>query len=121
MMSRVCTHCTFRPSDHILPTHANIQCSNHKEYRSKPYHLSAILEAGKGHFCHSVLFVRRLLRGKEGSVGGQREVDTGEAVRTLQQPNCKEGTKTNDLRDEVGLELVQVDVEGAIEAERGGD
>jgi len=92
-----------------------------KRNRSKAYHLSAILEAGKGHFCHGVLFVRRLLRGKERSVGSQREVDTGEAIRTLQQPDCREEKKTNDLRDKVGLELVQVDVEGAVEAERGSD
>jgi hypothetical protein len=92
-----------------------------KRDRSKAYHLSAILKARKGHFCHGVLFVRRLLRGKKGSVGSKREVDTGEAIRMLQQPNCREDKKTNELRDKVGLELVQVDVEGAVEAERGSD
>jgi hypothetical protein len=47
----------------------------------KVYHLSAILEASKGHLCDSVLFVRRLLRREERSVGSQGEVDTGEAVK----------------------------------------
>ena len=44
------------------------------------YHLSAILEASKGHLCDSVLFVRRLLSREERCVGSQGEMDTGEAV-----------------------------------------
>ena len=43
-----------------------------------------------------------LLSGDDGSEGGQGEVDTGEG-------------------DQVGLELVQVDVQRTIEAERRGD
>ena len=45
------------------------------------YHLIAVLEAGKSHLCHSVLFVRRFLRREERSVGGQGEVDTREAEK----------------------------------------
>jgi hypothetical protein len=40
--------------------------------------------------------------GDDGSVGNQREVDTR-------------------VGDQVGLELVKVDVEGTVEAEGGGD
>jgi hypothetical protein len=40
--------------------------------------------------------------GNNGSVGNEREVDAG-------------------VGDQVGLELVQVDVQGTVEAERGGD
>jgi hypothetical protein len=40
--------------------------------------------------------------GDDGRVGHEREVDTG-------------------VGDQVGLELVQIDVEGAVEAERGSD
>jgi hypothetical protein len=52
-----------------------------KTHWEKVYHLSAALEASKGHLCDRVLFVRRLLRREERSVGGQGEVDTGEAVK----------------------------------------
>lgn len=44
----------------------------------------------------------RLLSGDEGRERGEREVDTGEG-------------------HQVRLELVEVDVEGAVETERGGD
>ena len=47
------------------------------------YHLVAILKASKRHLCHSVLFVRRLLRGEERGVGGQGEVDTWEAEKAV--------------------------------------
>jgi hypothetical protein len=40
--------------------------------------------------------------GDDGRVGNEREVDTG-------------------VGDQVGLELVQVDVEGTVETERGSD
>jgi hypothetical protein len=51
------------------------------EQQIEVYHLIAVFEAGKGHFCHSVLLVRCLLRGEERGISGQREVDTREAVR----------------------------------------
>jgi hypothetical protein len=60
---------------------------------NKAYHLGAILEAGKGHFCHSVLFVRCLLRGKERGVGSQGEMNTGEAIKTLQQTRSQAGKR----------------------------
>lgn len=65
-------------------------------------HLVSGLEAGEGHLRNRVLFVVSLVSRQEWRVGGQREVDTRE-------------------RNKVGLELVQVDVEGTIEAERGGN
>jgi hypothetical protein len=40
--------------------------------------------------------------GDDGGVGDQREVDTG-------------------VRHQVGLELIEINVEGAIETQRGGD
>jgi hypothetical protein len=40
-----------------------------KGQRNEVYHLIAVFKAGEGHFCHGVLFVRRLLRGEERGVG----------------------------------------------------
>ena len=65
-------------------------------------HLVASLEAGEGHVSDRVLFVVRLLRGDDGCEGGKGEVNTREG-------------------HQVGLELVQVDVERAIETQRSGD
>ena len=56
------------------------------------HHLVTSLEAREGHVSDRVLFVMSLLSGDDGSEGGQGEVDTGEG-------------------DQVGLELVQVDVQ----------
>ena len=100
---------------------SNIQRKAQREIRDKIYHLGAILETGKGHFCHGVLFVRCLLRGKERGVGGQGEVDTREAIKTRQQTRLQERKVTNNSRDKIGLKLIQVDVEGTIKAERGSD
>ena len=66
------------------------------------HHLVASLEAGEGHVSDGVLLVGGLLSGDDGGEGGEGEVDTGEG-------------------HQVGLELVKVDVQGAIETERGGD
>ena len=65
-------------------------------------HLVVGLEARHGHLLHGVGLVGGLGGGDDGGVGDEREVDTG-------------------VGDEVGLELVQVDVERAVEAKRGGD
>lgn len=65
-------------------------------------HLVVGLEAGHGDLLNRVGLVCRLGSRNDGSVGNQREVDTG-------------------VGDQVGLELVQVDVEGTVEAKRGGD
>lgn len=65
-------------------------------------HLVVGLEAGHGDLLDRVGLVGSLSGGDDGSVSNEREVDTG-------------------VGDEVSLELVQVDVEGAIESERGGD
>ena len=43
-------------------------------------HLVARLEAGEGHLRDRVLFVASLVRRKERGIGGEREVDTREAV-----------------------------------------
>lgn len=65
--------------------------------------------------------MRRLLRGKEGGVGGQGEVDTREAIKSRQRTRFQGKKQTNNSRDKIGLELIQVDVEGTIKAERGSD
>lgn len=65
-------------------------------------HLVVGLEAGHGHLLDGVGLVGSLGGGDDGSVGDEREVDSG-------------------VGDQVGLELVQVDVEGTVESEGGGD
>merc|ERR1719231_1399744 len=60
------------------------------------------LEHGVGDLSHGELLVVRLLRGDDGRVGGEREVDAG-------------------VGHQVGLELGDVDVEGTVEAEGGGE
>ena len=65
-------------------------------------HLVVGLEAGHGHLLDRVGLVGGLGSRDDGSVGDEREVDTG-------------------VGDQVGLELVEIDVEGAVEAERRGD
>ena len=60
------------------------------------------LEGGVGDFGDGELFVVSLFGGDDGGVRGEDEVDTG-------------------VGDEVGLELGDVDVEGAVEAEGGGE
>ena len=66
------------------------------------HHLVGGLEAGVGDLSHRQLLVVGLLGGDDGSVGGQREVDTW-------------------VGHQVGLELGQIHVEGTIEAQGGGD
>ena len=65
-------------------------------------HLVVGLEARHGHLLDRVGLVGRLSCRDDGSIRHQGEVDAG-------------------IGDQVGLELVQVDVQRAVEAERGGD
>ena len=65
-------------------------------------HLVVGLEARHGHLLDGVGLVSGLGRRDDGSVGDEREVDSG-------------------VGDQVGLELVQVDVEGTVESEGGSD
>lgn len=66
------------------------------------HHLIAGLEARVGHLRDAVLLVMCLIGGDERRICGEREVNTREG-------------------NQVGLELVQVDVEGTVKAERCGD
>ena len=66
------------------------------------HHLVGRLEAGVGDLSHRQLLVVGLLGGDDGGVGGQGEVDTG-------------------VGHQVGLELRQIHVQGAVEAQGGGD
>jgi hypothetical protein len=65
-------------------------------------HLVVGLEAGHGDLLDGVGLVGSLVGGDDGSVGNEREVDTG-------------------VGDQVGLELVEINVERAVETERGSD
>ena len=65
-------------------------------------HLVVGLEAGVGDLHDRVGLVCGLGGGDDGSIGHEREVNTR-------------------VRDQVGLELVQVDVEGTVESEGGGN
>jgi hypothetical protein len=65
-------------------------------------HLVVGLEAGVGDLHDRVGLVGSLGSGNDGGVSNEREVDTG-------------------VGDQVGLELVQIDVQGAIESERSSD
>ena len=66
------------------------------------HHLVGGLEAGVGDLSHCQLLVVGLLGGDDWSVGGEREVDAW-------------------VGHQVGLELGQIHVEGAVKAQRGGD
>ena len=66
------------------------------------HQLTGGLEAGVGDLSHRQLLVVGLFGGDDGSVGGQREVDTW-------------------VGHQVGLELSEIHVEGTIEAQRSGD
>lgn len=66
------------------------------------HHLVGGLEAGIGDLSHRQLLVVRLLGGDDWCVSHQREVDTR-------------------VGHQVGLELCKIDVEGAVEAQGGGD
>jgi hypothetical protein len=65
-------------------------------------HLAVGLEASSGHLLNGVGFVSSLGSRDKRGVGDQREVNTG-------------------VGHQVSLELVQVDIEGTIEAKRGSD
>lgn len=65
-------------------------------------HLVVGLEARHGDLLHRVGLVGSLGSADDGSISDQREVNTG-------------------VRNKVGLELVQIDVQGTIETERGGN
>ena len=65
-------------------------------------HLIGRLKAGIGDLSHAQLLVVSLLRRDDGSVGHEREVDAR-------------------VGHQVGLELRQVHVQGAVEPQRGGD
>lgn len=65
-------------------------------------HLVVGLKAGHGYLLHGVGLVSSLGSRDDRGIGDQREVNSG-------------------VRHQVGLELVQIDVEGTIKTKRGGD
>ena len=66
------------------------------------HHLVGGLEASVGDLCNGQLLVVSLLSRDDWGVGGQREMDTW-------------------VGHQVGLELSEIDIEGAIESKRSGD
>lgn len=66
------------------------------------HHLVVGLEAGVGDFHDRIGFMGSLRSGNDGSVGDEREVNTG-------------------VWHQVGLELVQVNIQGTIETQRGSN
>lgn len=70
--------------------------------RITPDHLVVGLEARHGNLIDRVGLVGGLVSRDNRSVGGKREVNTR-------------------VRDQIGLEFVQINVEGSIETQRGGD
>merc|ERR550539_295774 len=66
------------------------------------HHLVGGLEAGVGDLPHSELLMVSLLRGDDGGVGDQREVDPG-------------------VGHQVGLELSQINIESSVKSQRGRD
>jgi hypothetical protein len=66
------------------------------------HHLVIGLEAGHGHLLDRVGLMSGLGGRDDGGIGHQREVDAR-------------------IWDQVGLELVQIDVQRTVEAERGSD
>lgn len=63
-------------------------------------HLVSALEAGEGHLSDRVLFVRSLLLRDDGSVGGKREVNTGESIDIKRQTlsALRKGSETHGTR-----------------------
>ncbi len=91
------SHVLYFPSFGSHFTYPRLHLANRtKRHRKRVYHLCAVLEAGKGHLCYGVLFVGRLLRREERSVGSQGEVDAGEAVRA-RSTNPIAGRKTERI------------------------
>jgi hypothetical protein len=85
----------------------------------KAHHLVAVLEARERHLSDRVLLVVGLLSRQEGRIGGEGEVDTREAVFCLGLDGlCHQMIHS---RQQVSLELVQIDVQRPIEAKGRGD
>ena len=91
---------------HILRYHVPPVEQAHRHILPLPrvtlHHLVARLEARLRDLVHGHFLVVRLLGGDDGGVGGHGVVDPR-------------------VGDQVCLELVEIDVEGAVEAEGGGD
>jgi hypothetical protein len=78
------------------------------------YHLVAIFEARERHFGDRILFVICLVCRQKRGICREREVNTGEAWRMSDLECDVEGC---DLRNQVGLELIQIDVQGSVKSE----
>ena len=64
--------------------------------------------------------MRRLLRRQQRGEGSQWEVNAGEALKYHYYGHTREWERINS-RDKIGLEFVQIDVEGSVKAQRRSD
>lgn len=62
-----------------------------------------------------------LLCRNDGCEGGKREVNTRETTQVQSERHQVKPPNGKDIRNQVGLELVQVNVERTVEAKRGSD
>lgn len=77
--------------------------------RLKLYHLVSVLEASESHLGHRVLLVGSLLCREKGSIGSKREMDSRETLSRMRF-YYDSTRKQYDSRDEISLELVQINV-----------
>lgn len=86
------------------------------------YHLIPSLEAREGHLRDGVLLVTGFVSREQRRVGSQREMNTREsAIGQNVSKSAYSVGREPDIRNKVGLKLVQVDIQRAVEAERRGD
>lgn len=78
-------------------------------------HLVTSLKAGEGHVSNRVLLVVCLRRGDDGRKGGKREVNTRETMQSCEIDSIR--LHSYNLRHQVRLKFIQIDVKRAIEPE----
>ena len=88
--------------------------------REATHQLVAALEARCRHLCNRVLFMVCFFGRDDGSKSGKGEVNTGEPGKWHVIPAVSP-VQCGDLRNQVGLEFVQINVQGSIETQRRGD
>ncbi len=83
-------------------------------------HLVASFETRECHVSNRVLFMVCFFSRDDGSKSGEGEVDTGKPGKWNVIPAVSP-VQCGDLRNQVGLEFVQINVQGSIETQRRGD
>ncbi len=85
------------------------------------YHLVTSLEARVSHLSDRVLLMERLLGRDDRGVRGEREVDAREADRMERVRDRDMTQQKPNLRNEVSLELIKIDVQGTVKAKAGSN